>query len=397
MIFSTVFGLLVIMLVVSLIFHLPLLIWISCAMLTITGVARWWQKNSLSHVTYQRRFHFRRGFPGETTTAKIMVANQKNLPLTWLRAIDPWPMSACPEDPDILVPFLGDQTILVNHFSLLRKEKITRTYPIRFIKRGVHTVGPAKLESGDLFGIYSSVKEMPGQEYLTVFPALLPSNELNINTEDPFGDRRTAHRLFEDPNQSMGIRPYQQGDSFRRVHWASTAKTGELQVRVYQPVSAKVLEVCMNVSSTETDWGNEVTTPKLERLASVAATFIYQTVQQGYSVGLMSNGFLAHSDQPFRIQPSRSPDHLGTLLSCLAAMTALTSAPFSRYLMRAVSKVPYGATLIVITPVVTQELAETLFALKRYRLHTTLVSLDKITPPRIPGIRTMHIPEGAHV
>lgn len=397
MVFSTVLGLLLIMLVVSLVFHLPLLIWISCALLIMTGVARWWQKNALSRVTYQRRFHFRRGFPGETSIVKIVAANQKNLPLTWLRTIDQWPLNVRPEDPDILVPFLGDQTILVNHFSLLRKEKITRTYPIRFVKRGVHTVGPAKAESGDLFGIYSSMKEVAGQEYLTVFPALIPSKEINVNTENPFGERRTMHRLFEDPNQSMGVRPYQQGDSFRRIHWASTAKTGELQVRVYQPISAKVLEVCLNVSSTETDWSNEVSTPELERLASVAATFIYQTVQQGYSVGLMSNGFLAHSDHPFRIQPSRSPDHLGTLLSCLAAMTALTSAPFSKYLMRAVSNVPYGASLIVITPVVTRDLADTLFALKRYRLHTTLVSLDKIAPPKIPGIRCIHIPEGSNV
>src|SRR5262249_48196638 len=43
-----------------------------------------------------------------------------------------------------------------------------------------------------------------------------------------------THRLFEDPSRIAGIREYQAGDPLNRVHWPSTARTGQLQCKVYE-------------------------------------------------------------------------------------------------------------------------------------------------------------------
>ncbi len=59
---------------------------------------------------------------------------------------------------------------------------------------------------------------------LTVFPALLPLEELHLSPEYPIGDQRSRKRISEDPNQVMGVRDYHPEDNFRRLHWPATAR-----------------------------------------------------------------------------------------------------------------------------------------------------------------------------
>ena len=134
-------------------------------------------------------------------------------------------------------------------FSLRWFERARRSYILLFRKRGIYAIGPARLDSGDLFGIFEQVKEVGPNQTLTVFPTLLPFSEMGFPAEDPFGDRRSRRRLFEDPNRPMGVREYRPEDSFRRIHWPATARTGQLQVKVYQPTSGQVMMVCLNVST----------------------------------------------------------------------------------------------------------------------------------------------------
>jgi hypothetical protein len=170
---------------------------------------------------------------------------------------------------------------------------------------------------------------------------------LNLQTEDPFGDKHTRRRLFEDPNRPMGVRDYHPEDEFRRIHWPATARTGQLQVKVYQPVSTQVMMVCLNVATFPHYWEG-VYPALLEQLIKVTATLVYQNIQDGYSVGLVSNGCLAHADQPFHIPPGRSPRQLATLLQALAEVTPFITAPFEKYLLKSAPSIPYGATLILV-------------------------------------------------
>jgi uncharacterized protein (DUF58 family) len=214
---------------------------------------------------------------------------------------------------------------------------------------------------------------------------------MEFPAEDPFGDRRSRRRLFEDPNRPMGIREYHPEDSFRRVHWPATARTGQLQVKVYQPTSGQVMMVCLNVSTFARHWEG-VYPELLEHLIKVAATLINEGIREGYKVGLVANGCLAHADQPFRIQPGRSPQQLAVLLQALAGVTSVVTAPFERFLLREVPRVPYGATLVILTAVTTPELAQTLIQLKQHERQITLYSLAQEPPPVIRGIQSIHRP-----
>lgn len=371
------------------------LFWLSAFSLSIGALlltAHLWRNGSLVKVEYHRRWRFHRGFPGEKIEVQIVIKNRKILPLSWLRATDPWPLAVGPEDQGILAPyFISDTGLLVNLCSLRWHDAISRSYLLELRQRGIFAIGPVTLSAGDPFGFFEQSIEQTNQQYLTVFPEILPLVSLQLQAEDPFGDRRSRRRLFEDPNQPMGIRDYLPGDAFRRIHWAATARTGNLQVKVYQPVSSRVMLVCMNVTTTSQPWLGS-NTQVLEQLVKVSASLIYHSAQDGYAVGLISNGCLAHADRPFSILPGRSTEQLALLLQTLAAVTPFTTAPFESFLVKTMGAIPFGAVLVIVTAIVNPLLVQTLLRIRQYRTHTTLISLETTPPPDLPGIRTIHLP-----
>jgi uncharacterized protein (DUF58 family) len=228
-------------------------------------------------------------------------------------------------------------------------------------------------------------------DQITVFPEMIPIQALDLPPEDPFGDRRSRRRLLEDPHFPMGVRDYHPEDDFRHVHWPATARTGQLQVKVYQPTSTQTLVLCLNVSTYPHYWQG-VYPAMFERLLSLAGTLLSHGIEHGYRVGLISNGCLSNSDQTFRVPPGRSPNQLGRLLQALAGVTPVVVASFERFLLREVPHIPFGSTLLVLTAVTTPELIETLASLRKHERQLTLLSLAEEPPPYIQGVRSIHLP-----
>jgi len=370
---------------------LPILSAFSAALGLLIVLVSFWNRHALDHVNYHRKTHYRRGFPGERVETVIEVENRKFLPLSWLRVEDPWPHAVGPEDETVLAPsHLPEMGFLTNVFSLRWFERARRRYTLLFRKRGVYKVGSPRMQSGDLFGIYEDSREVGEEEYLTVFPKILPLERIQPDAQDPFGEKETRRRLFEDPTQPMGVREYRPDDGFRRVHWPATARTGELKVKVYQPVSAQVIVICLNVATFEIAW--EGYDPAvLETLISTAATLVYHGIEDGYQVGLISNGCLAHSDQSFRLPPGRSPQQLGKLLGVLSAVTPFVTAPFELFLLREMPHVHYGASLVVVTASIYPALMETLLDLKRRGRPITVLNLGDPVETPIAGIPVIEL------
>jgi uncharacterized protein (DUF58 family) len=358
----------------------------------ISGLAMWWRGRSLFYVNYRRRLHYKRAFPGELVPLRLEVENRKFLPLSWLRVEDPFPFAVGTVDEGLLMPTHNPEVgLLVNLFSLRWFERTYRAYTLQFRKRGVYLLGPARLESGDIFGLFEKVNDDGPTDLLTVFPEPLPFNSLQLPADDPFGDRRARRRLYEDLNQPTGVRDYHPEDDFRRMHWPATAHTGQLQVKVFQPASAQVMMVCLNVSTLAHYWEG-ILPALLEHLIRTAAAVVQQGLQDGYRVGLVSNGCLAHADQPFRVPPGRSPGQLAHLLSTLAGVTPLVTGSFDRFLISEGPRLPYGATLVVITGLMSPELAETLLRLRQHGRRITLLDFSREAPPAIQGVNVVHLP-----
>jgi len=358
----------------------------------VTLLAGYWQAHALERIVYRRRLTYRRGFPGERIPLRLEVENRKFLPLSWLRVDDPLPMLVAPADESqVITTHSPDFGVLVNLYSLRWFERTRRLYDLLLRQRGVYALGPACLKSGDLFGMFGREQEEIGRDFLTVFPEPLSFSELDLPSEDPFGEKRATRRLFEDPNRPVGVRDYRPEDDFRHIHWPATAHTGSLQVRVYQPVSARVMVVCLNVATFRHAWeGSDP--PLLEYLIRVTATLAERGLEDGFRVGLISNGCLAHSDQPFRVPPGRSAQQLAHLLTALAGVTPFVTNSFDRFLIGEMPRLPYGATLLVVTAVTFPPLGETLLKLKQHGRKVSLLTFAQQEPPILPGIQVIHRP-----
>jgi hypothetical protein len=73
-------------------------------------------------------------------------------------------------------------------------------------------------------------------------------------------------------------------------------------------------------------------------------------------------------------------------------VTCFATAPIERMVRRESPRLPWGATLVVVTAIVTDRLAEALTNLREAGRRLALVSLEEDPPPRLPGIVTYHLP-----
>jgi uncharacterized protein (DUF58 family) len=374
------------------VFQLPGLLALSALMFAMMGTSWLWNHFSLHGLRYRRQLYYHRGFPGEKIECELSVANDKLLPLAWLKIRDRWPTAVAPLDPLSLAPsHLPDEgfmnlILVMRPFSLIR-----RRYELLLRRRGVYLIGKADALAGDPFSLFTSQRIFPEIERVVVFPEVRPAADILPRPEDPYGEQRSPRRLFEDHSRPMGVRTYHPQDGFRRIHWPATARTGRLQTRVYQPVSGLDFIVCLNAATFERPWEGHL--PLLqEELIRVAASLIHQAFQQGYRVGLVSNGCIAHSGQPFRIPPSRAKGHLAHLLEALAGLTPVVSAPFERYLMEQASRLDYGSVFLIVSAVTPSTMVEVILRLRRRSRKVLLISLAEEPPPQIPGVQVVYRP-----
>jgi uncharacterized protein (DUF58 family) len=313
-------------------------------------------------------------------------------PLAWLKSVDPWPCEVGPGDPAFSEEAEQSGEGALSLVLVMRGfAKVRRSFELLFRTRGLYRVGPVELRSGDPFGLFRSEQVGDKQEQLVVFPEIRARRELGLRAEDPFGVRTSTRRLFEDVTRPIGVRDYQPSDGFRRIHWPATARTGELQSRVFQPVSGADLIVCLNVTTLARYWMGYLP-DMLEGLVQTAASLIVEAYDQGYRVGLISNGAVARGAQPFRIPPGRSPRHLPQILEMLAALTPFVSAPFEQFLLRQAPHLEYGSTLLVVTGITPPELLEALLRLRARTRRCVVFSLAQEPPPFIPGVDVIHRP-----
>jgi uncharacterized protein (DUF58 family) len=366
-------------------------------MVFVPVFASWlWVRASLKSIQYSRKIVYPNGFPGDQTDITIRIKNNKWLPLSWIRMTDIWPKEIKPIHGSTDDGYrYTEEGKLTNIFNLRWHETVERRFTVQFTQRGVYHLGPVQAESGDFLGLFSRNEDMLIKDAVTVYPALLPLETIHWDTDDPFGETTARQKLFVDPNIISGIRPYQPGDRFRNIHWPATVKKGELQVKVFQPVTAKSIMIALNSSTTEHPWMG-FSSELLEYAIQVSASIAYQAIQAGYAVGLISNGYLTRSDHPFFLSPGSSPEQLVQILTYLAMVSSYTNVKFEQYLMQTTSKIPYGTSLVVVSGMTSDLLSETLVHLASYRRNLSFYNLTE-EPITIPGIRQIHVPYPARI
>jgi uncharacterized protein (DUF58 family) len=111
------------------------------------------------------------------------------------------------------------------------QQRISGSYRLPVIGRGVMTLGPLALEATDPFGLARRTRSSHVVATYVVYPHVerLRAPRVAAGTDR---NRGTALRIAGQGNDEFAsLREYQQGDDLRRMHWVSTARTDTLMVR----------------------------------------------------------------------------------------------------------------------------------------------------------------------
>jgi len=342
------------------------------SMAGIYFLGRLWASRALAAVNVERH-HEPRMFFGESMAVRLEVHNRGWLPVLWLRLSD-------------TVPFdVAGGPAFRRVLSLRPGERQRHEYRLLGRRRGYYRLGPLVSSGGDLLGTASFQRQAAADDWVIVYPRIVPLRDLGLPSQSPFGVLPSRQRLFEDPTRIRGVRDYQPGDSLRRLDWKTSARIGQLQVRRYEPAIALETAIFLNLSAAEYPQAHRHTATELGIVAS--ASLAAHLAEKRQAVALVTNG-----RDPLRADPPGGEDgtapalplrkgreHLMHVLDLLARVETVAetgagaAVPFLELLNRKSLALPWGSTVVAITGQECEGMMETLLALRRRGLRILLV------------------------
>lgn len=363
-----------------------------------------WYRFGLRALTLDHEVSLSRAAFGDIVDVTLVVENRKLLPLPWLQIDDEFP-----DDLPVLGVHLDpsgktDRARLRNTLALWAFQRVRRRARVGAVVRGAYTFGPMTVRVTDPFGILVQEGRCNATKSLLVYPLIAPIERFGLDARALFGERSTPQRLLEDPLRIGGVRAYEPGDEPRRIHWKATARTGTLQSKIYEPSSRHTVAIAVDVRTFRNALFGSM--PELVELAvSAASSVAVWAMEQGYSLGLMSNGTLSAtggelgttsaSTFRLRVPPSARPEQLALVLDGLARLQPDFAIPIEQVLEGEQRTLPRGSTIVYIgseamldVPVILQ--------LRRMQTLGYAVTLLLTTGDALAGIRedehVVHLP-----
>jgi uncharacterized protein (DUF58 family) len=332
-------------------------------------ISRWWVNYTAARLSFKRIYEHH-AFSGETIPVTLKIYNKSHLPVIWLHA------------QESLALEISSQKILRRVFTLSPHGQETFSYQLTTQKRGYFPLGPLLLSTGDLLGLAQEKTISGEQEYLTVFPRVIPFSRVHLPSHSPLGNLRYEQPIFEDPNRPIGKRDYTAGDSLRRIDWKSTAAVGRLQTRLYEPSIALETVLCLNLNAEE--YHHKFRYDATELAIVVTASLANWVVAQKQSVGLLVNGTdpLAAGGALPALSVRKGRAHLMHLLETLARVQLANLQPMQQVLHQKRVDFSWGTTIIVLTGQVDDALFEEFFQLRRAGLNIVLILCGDVSGPQ---------------
>jgi uncharacterized protein (DUF58 family) len=160
------------------------------------------------------------------------------------------------------------------------------TYQVRSDVRGRFEIGPMTVRVGDAFGLVELGRAFRMTVPLVVTPRTVPLPAIPLGGGwTGSGDNRP--RAFAMGSaEDVTVREYRQGDDLRRVHWRSSARTGDLMVRrEEQPWQSRATILIDNRLLAHRGQG---IASSLEAAVSAAASIAVHLSHRGYQVRLVT-------------------------------------------------------------------------------------------------------------
>lgn len=343
-------------------------------------VVSWiWSRVSLRGVELERTTRTLRANVGQVFEERFELRNEGWLPRLWIE--------------------IGDRSDLPGSrgsrvLTRLGAEE-QRIYRVRtrLVQRGIFSLGPTNLASGDLFGLFPVRRTVPSTSSLLVYPLMVDVESFPSPPGVLPGGEALRLRTHQVTPNASGVRDYVPGDPLNRIHWLSSARRNRLIVKEFELDPLAEVWIFLDAEASvqaeqpysppnqavEAIWSpwREVTLPPSteEYGVTVAASLARYFLRRDRAVGLISC-HKASQRTPDLLPPDRGGRQLGKILEALAPLRAEGDLPVSALIAAHGQHMPRGSTVIVITPSVDREVALAVDTLARRGLRPVVVLID---------------------
>lgn len=315
-------------------------------------LTRLWTRYGVRNVAYERRLGVPRAVAGDSVSLDVTVWNRKPLPLPWIAADDMLSEGlTVRERPDLdHADDRQHRRLLRNTWALTWYERVVRHFHLDDVRRGSYELGPARLRIRDVFGRDAAEDVLPHLDTLTVVPRAVPVLHLPED-RSPLGERRAPRSLVADPALFSGVRPFQAGDSLRRVHWRATARLGSAVSRRYEPARGRTVVIALDVQTIAgvPHWEMSYDDDAFEGLCVTAASLARHLLDDGAQVGIAAASFTGSPQRTAWLAPRAGLGQVTRVGELLARIGPVSSMPYGALLSWLARRLPPGASLVALT------------------------------------------------
>jgi uncharacterized protein (DUF58 family) len=313
-----------------------------------------WSRFSMRslEVTVDRRT--RRASVGDTVEERITVRNLGRLPKSMLEVEDITDLPGYSSGMIVGVPskdFRSWRTLA----------------PAR--KRGVYTMGPVRVSSADMFGLFRRERLYGDTENLVVYPRTFDARGFDSSATFLSGESSTRSRSHDLTPHAGSVREYAYGDSLSRIHWSSTARLGRLMSKEFD--LGRSSDVWLLVDLHEEVQAGEMEDSTDEYAVSIAASLAKKYLEAQLPVGL-----IAYGDKRYFLPSDTGLGQYDRIMEFLAMSKAEGKLPLEAVLPEEEAIWGYHSSLVVITSSPRVEWVLAIRELMRRRVGVAVILLD---------------------
>jgi uncharacterized protein (DUF58 family) len=236
-------------------------------------------------------------------------------------------------------------------------------------RRGHYRIEPLQIRTGDPFGFFEASAAVGQGVTLVVYPKVEVLPLWKLPPASIEGAHAQAERTLQTTPLVSTVRPYAPGDSMNRIHWRSTARTGEIQVKEFDLEQTADAWIFLDLdAAAELGSGDTSTT---EVAVRVAASVADKALEENRAVGLTVNG------HRLTVLPAdRGARQRLKILQLLAAVEADGRTTLDEALLTGLTRLRRGMTAIVITASQDPSFVRPLASLRARGIGAVVISLD---------------------
>jgi uncharacterized protein (DUF58 family) len=255
-------------------------------------------------------------------------------------------------------------------------------------RRGHFRIEPLHIRTGDPFGFFEASATVGQGVSVVVYPRLEPLPRWRLPAASLEGSRVAPVRTLQTTPLATTVRPYAPGDSMNRIHWRSTARHNEIQVKEFDLEQTADAWIVLDLQrSVQTGRGDDST---VESAVRAAASIADKALQEGRAVGMTIN-----VARTAFLPPDRGGRQHLKIMQLLASVEADSNTPLVETLIATVGRLRRGMTAVVITPSLDPSWVRPLASLRGRGVACVVLSLDATAFDRFVGSREAILGSGA--